>query len=473
MDHMTEKRILCRYGELILKSKPVRRQFALRLMTNIRNALRSNAIPYELRSEESTISITATHPDTVSVLSRVYGIATLAEVQTVKAKDLDAVIETACAFFRPSVAGRTFAVRCRRLGTHPFSSMDIEVALGAVLAKHAKVNLTTPDITCKLEIRDDVLNLFASTNIGAGGLPLGVQGRAICLISGGIDSPVAAYHAMRRGLHLDYLFCCLGGPVQTWGPLKTAKQLADFWSYGTQPQFYQVDFTSILAAFQKLDSRYRNILLKRFFFRAASHLADKIGADAIVTGEVLGQVSSQTVTNLATISNASSHLIIRPLIAFDKLEIKTTARRIDTLSISEQVPEFCNVAVSRPKTKCTEREIQALEMNLPENLLESAMQTLTGTDLRSLKEIPYPADFEIRSVPANAEYVWIQAADDRSPPPENVTCVIGATEIREKIKAIPKIGPVVVHCRKGLLSRDTAAYMREQGYEAYHLKLTR
>ncbi len=465
-----EKRIFCRFGEMVLKSKPVRRRFSRQLIKNMRDALDSLKVDYRIHNDQSYISVISPDPAAYAVLQRVFGISKLAEVISGRFTSLEEIVSRGYQHFRALVPGKTFAVRCRRIGTHGFHSRDVEVALGARLAQHGRVNLSQPEVTCRLEVRDQTLSLFSRNETGAGGLPLGTQGKALCLISGGIDSPVAAYYAMRRGLSLDYLFCCLGGPYQAWGPQKTAKHLADQWSFGSRPQFYMLDFTKILSAFHGVDQRYRNILLKRFFYRAADRIAADIGAEAIITGEVLGQVSSQTLSNLDTISHAARRLIIRPLITLDKLDITRTAEHIGTLDISEQVPEFCNVAARRPKTVSTETELEQLEKQLPANLMHATLETLTVFDLRSADPIPDPVDFQIDTIPSNALFVWIESGNGRQTLPKGISRVVAADRIREFTRSLPNDRPVVLACREGRLARDTSAYLREKGYEAYHFQ---
>jgi tRNA uracil 4-sulfurtransferase len=461
-------KVMCRFGEMILKSKPVRRSFSRRLIANLREACNSLAHPSEIKTFQAFLSVTSEDANLLERVRHVFGFSTLASVETASTDSKEAILEYGKRFFESMVRNRRFAVRCRRFGNHPFTSLDIDRELGALLAPLGKVDLTNPEITCHIDVRDWETNVYTENIKGAGGLPIGSQGHAVCLISGGIDSPVAAWHALRRGLRLDYLFCCLGGPYQLWGPKAAAKVLADRWSYGYQPRFFVADFTDILAAFQTLDRRYRNVLLKRFFYRAADRLAETIRAGAIITGEVLGQVSSQTISNLDTISRAADRLILRPLITMDKNDIMAEAREIGTYAISEKVPEFCNVAVRSPRTVSREADLLRLEARLPPDLLDRVMATMTREQLNLIPELSPPDDCHIDRIPANALYVWIQTADSDQSPPPGVQMTIGATEIRSWMKSLEWEGPVVLDCHKGRLSRDAASYMHENGWEAYY-----
>jgi tRNA uracil 4-sulfurtransferase len=463
-------RYLCRFGEMTLKSRPVRREFTRRLVNNIRDALHDLSGRKRIVPGQAYISVECDDSLTTERLSRIFGLTSIADVRTYPFTGLENLLHTGRHIFCSMIQGKSFAVRCRRVGSHPFTSLDVERRLGAQLDGPAIVNLTNPDVTCRVEIRDDEVHFHVDKTIGAGGLPLGSQGRAICLISGGIDSPVAAWYAMKRGLTLDYLFCNLGGPFQRYGPLKTAKHLADQWSFGYRPGFYEMDFTRILSAFESLDHRYRNILLKRFFYRAASLLAGKTGADAFVTGEVVGQVSSQTLSNLRSISAAADTLVLRPLIAMDKTEITDVARKIGTYDISAHVPEFCNVAVKKPKTRSTPDEVRTLEKSLPDDLLDDAVSRMSYAKLKTMPPVKEPENCAIASLPVNAQFVWITLPDDETAPPAKADAVMSALEIRNKLDSIPRSGPVVLDCSRGYLSKDVASYLREIGFESYYLQ---
>ncbi len=468
-------RILCRPGEMMLKSRPVRQQFSRQLRTNMFDALKpvfpEGAAEYRIsyRRVQANIFIETDHPDALEIARRVFGIVSVAQVHSQSVTGMDQIVAFAKSFFKDLVPGKRYAVRCRRVGEHPFTSLDVERTLGAALIHGARVDLTHPDIVCRVNIVDDAVDVFTDSQAGAGGLPLGTQGRAVCLISGGIDSPVAAWYAMKRGLHVDYLFCNLGGDHQLWGPKTTARYLARNWSYGYKPAFYTVDFTELLAAFTDLDHRYRNILLKRYFYRAADRLASRIGADGIITGEALGQVSSQTLSNLRTITEVTDRLVMRPLIAMDKTAIIADARKIGTLEASEKVPEYCNVAVRKPRTKSNPEALRKLEESISEKILDRAFAQLKKEDLRTMSAPDHTRVYSLKTKPSHSRLIWIRGEGDQQPVPETVDDIINQTEIRSRLKKMDLTGIILVGCERGLLSRDVVSYLRDRGTEAYML----
>lgn len=468
-DVMTE--FVCKPGELMLKSKPVRRAFSNRLISNIREAVGGSVNPAVrtlVRREQGTFTVRSTDPSILDPLHHVFGITSISQVHRFESRDLDDIVAEGCRYFEPAVAGKRFAVRCHRSGSTPFSSMDVAVRLGAALQPvSAGVDLTRPDVTCRLDIHDSTVKFYAGTQPAYGGLPIGTQGKAVALISGGIDSPVAAWYGLRRGLEVHYLFCCLGGPLQYWGPTATAHHLAHHWSYGYRPKLYVANFNTLLEAFRDLDHRYRNILLKRYFLRAADCLARHIGAEAIITGESLGQVSSQTLSNLNTIDRVVQRLVLRPLIGFDKTEIVARARDIGTLAMSEKVPEFCNVAVSRPKTRSDADDVEILENEIDPAVIDAACASWQKLDLKSMDAPQEPEVTEINEKPPGAWLVWIASPDHRIDPPPSTDQIVNMLELSAFFKSFERSGIVLFSCPHGKLSRDAVVIAREKGMDAY------
>jgi len=466
-------KILCKQGEMLLKSRPVRREFSRRLRRNIDDAFQSIAhgqdasVPWRFSRSQANLIVECELNGAREVLQRVFGLVSVAEVVSAGLVSLDQAVQFGKTYFESMTPGKRFAVRCRRVGHHDFTSLDVERTLGAELAPGAIVDLSHPDLTCHINITDDAIRVYSETHACAGGLPIGTQGRALCLISGGIDSPVAAWWAMKRGLEVDYLFCNLGSAEQNWGPLSTARHLADNWSFGYNPRFYILDFTELLDAFQNLDHRYRNILLKRYFYRAADRLADSVKADAIVTGEALGQVSSQTLSNLRTITQTTNKVILRPLIAQDKTEIIAKARQIGTLEISEKVPEYCNVAVRKPRTRSTVDTLVRMEEDIPDSILDRAFQQIQKLDLKSISGPLKSLELQTALPSESACFIWVTGPSDVQSPPGDADLVIDQTQIRRNLKKLDKSRKIIVGCEKGILAHDAVAYLIEKNYNAF------
>jgi tRNA uracil 4-sulfurtransferase len=275
-------------------------------------------------------------------VSSVMGIARVCRAVRV-AKDPDAAVAAAVAL----AAGRagSFAVRPRRRDKRfPVTSAELAVRIGsAVQQAHGyPVNLKHPDMTIFVEVDQREVFVYTDGAPGQGGLPVGMSGRALVLMSGGIDSPVAAYRMMRRGLRCDFLHFS-GMPLT--GPESVYK------AYGLMYQLdrYQSDSRLYVVAFGKTQqklassgaSRLQIVAQRRLMLKTGEALARRLGAAALVTGDSLGQVSSQTLANLTALDDAVSLPILRPLIGHDKLEIMAEARRIRTLAVSELPDQDC------------------------------------------------------------------------------------------------------------------------------------
>ncbi|MBX6376808.1 MAG: tRNA 4-thiouridine(8) synthase ThiI, partial [Acetobacteraceae bacterium] len=277
--------------------------------------------------------------------------------------DWDAVQEAALAIARPlrEAGSATFKVESRRANkSFPRTSPEIARELGAFLASRLDwpVDVRRPDATVHVEIRDRAY-LFAETLPGPGGLPPGTGGRGILLLSGGIDSPVAGWLMAKRGL--SPRACYFHSPPYTGEKAREkVRELCRTLAAWCGPvELDSVPFTAISEAiFSGAPDALGTILMRRFMMRIAGRLARRHGASAIVTGESLGQVASQTVESLAAIADAADRPVLRPLIAMDKAEIVALARRIGTYETSI-LPHLDCCSVFVPKAPATRPRIEA------------------------------------------------------------------------------------------------------------------
>ncbi len=293
-------------GELGTKARATRRRFSTLLARNKRQALADAGLEGSVSGRYERIYVVSSEP-AEEVLARTFGVQSLSRVESGPGDSLDAVVERGARLFDDAVRGRSFAVRARHVGDRAragFRAHDLEVALGARLLPQAeRVDLEHPEVTVRVELYEGQAFYFRERVPGPGGLPIGSGGRAVCLLSGGFDSAVAAWQMQRRGLALDHVFCNLGGASHQLGVLRVAKVLCERWSAGSRPRLHAVDFERVADDLRaRTDSRLWQVLLKRLMLRAAERVARRVRAAAIVTGEALGQVSSQTLPNLAVIA---------------------------------------------------------------------------------------------------------------------------------------------------------------------------
>jgi thiamine biosynthesis protein ThiI len=361
---------MLRYGEVFLKSDPVRREFIKTLVRNCREALRSEGLFSTERITRGRIFFYGEPTGKVAeVLSRIFGVADVAEC-TLTPPDPDAVTEAAVARARASARLRTtFAVRARREGDFGMTSQELAARVGsAVLAAcpGITVDLDNPDYELHVELRHTGGVVYDRRIPAPGGLPLGTQGSVLALLSPGIDSPVAAWLMMKRGCGILSLHVSHGkeeGSSTVAGTLRNLSILSE-WCRGFPIRLFVVDagpFYERVAGLR--NPRFACVLCKRFMLRVGSLLARREGIAALCTGDSLGQVASQTLVNMVVISNAAEVPVFRPLIAFDKQEIVTLAREIGTFD--ERPGDLsCPFVPKVPATTSREEEIRTLEAML-------------------------------------------------------------------------------------------------------------
>lgn len=346
-----------RYGEIGVKSPKIRRKFENKLISNIQAELDCN---FENDQGRITLITDEKEEKVKDVLGRVFGIVSYSpvkETETDKRKIADLINESLPEVieskkFNPEKD--TFAVRCRRVGKHDFSSQEMAAYAGSVVidSTNAKVNLSNPDFTLYVEVRAEKTYIYYEKIKGLGGLPVGSQGRVVCLISGGIDSPVAAFQMLKRGCSITLLHCdnhpFTEGSVEK--VLKNADNLRRY-SLGEEVKVYSAKFGQYLQHAQiEAPPRMTCILCKSGMYQLAAILARKEKANAIVDGSSIGQVASQTLNNIEVTRYHCRMPIFSPLISMDKIEIEEIAKNIGTYEVSILPDSGCSAVPRYPET---------------------------------------------------------------------------------------------------------------------------
>lgn len=471
------ERLLVRLsGDLTTKGRATRSQFVRRLVRNLRDALRQTGVLHRITRTHDRIHVECAEPGQAETLARVFGVQSLSRVERQSWRDLDDLVESGAAIFGEAVRGRRFAVRARRVGDRdriPVDMREIERRLGArLLPDSAGVDLGNPEVTAALEVTPDAVDWLHQTVRGPGGLPVGAEGRALALVSGGFDSAVAAWLMLKRGVALDHVFCNLGGHSHQLGTLRVMKVIADRWSYGSRPRFHAVDFDAVSRNLrERTRPRYWQVLLKRLMYRAAERVAAETGAAAAITGEAVGQVSSQTLRNLAVISRATELPVLRPLVGFNKDEILGLARKIGTYDLSKVVGEYCAMVARRPATAARLEDVLAEEQQLDPSLLERAVEERHVLDLRELDLDKLDApELEAMGIPDDAIVL-----DLRSSAAYRGWHYPGALflEFAHALRVYPQLErgrTYVLYCEFGLKSAHLAELMRKEGLDAVHFR---
>jgi thiamine biosynthesis protein ThiI len=383
--------VLIRYHEIALK-KGNRRYFTELLKKNLLSAVKDLGVK-ELRSLPARLLLTFKNeiePETaIRRLGAVFGVANFSLVEKTD-RDIDA-LRTRILKALSGARFESFRIETQRGDkSFPLISPEINRQLGAAVKEKsgARVDLTHPELTVSVEILPRDAFFGFSKIPGAGGLPVGASGRLVSLISGGIDSPVAAYRMMQRGCRLIFVHFH-SAPYLDKTSQEKVRQLV---TYLTRHQFasrlYLVPFGEIQRQIVATVNRsLRVILYRRMMIRIAEGIARREKAKALVTGESLGQVASQTLENLSAVEAAATVPILRPLVGMDKQEIIDQARRIGTFDISS-IPDqdCCQLFVPKhPATKATVREVEAAESKLDIPAL-----TCSGVESAIKEEFTFP-----------------------------------------------------------------------------------
>ena len=362
-----KKQWLVRYSEIFLKSDPVRRQWENVLIANILEVMPG----IHVRNERGRIWLDGdVKPE---LLKNIFGIVSFSEVEHIRLDEIGEYLPDYCRRHGITNA-KTFSIKMKRVGTHAFSSNDKAIEYGNLLRNefsHLKVNLAHPDKEIHIEIRANEAYLYDNVIKAVGGLPLGVEGTLVALVSGGIDSPVAAWMMMKRGCRIIPLFVALDTFLDETTIARAQRVVKVLENYQPGIELNVISDSYLAAAkgelIRKRLEKYTCIFCKRRMYRVATAFAQKIGAKGIVTGESIGQVASQTLDNLMVLTDAAEIPIYRPLIGFDKEDAIRLAREIGTFEQSISHASGCKAVPKGPSTKAKLEKIREIEGKLEAN----------------------------------------------------------------------------------------------------------
>ena len=355
----TEELALVRYGELTLKGKN-RPEFEKRLADNVRAACRPlSPVRIERRWDRMLVVPERAHAEVFAALQRVFGISSISPAHRAEATP-DAIAEVARRALAdamlevPPERRITFRVKAKRSDkSFPLHSNELERHVAeAVMPPYPNldVQLGRPELTLGIEVRSEGAYVFARRLPGPGGLPVGCLGRALCLLSGGIDSPVAAWMAMKRGAAVNFISFHSYPYIGESSVRKLEKLVRVLERWQPHGRLYVLPFTEIQEAIRDhCPSSYRTVLYRRFMQRLASRVAERDGSQMLITGESLGQVASQTMENMTCIEDASELPVLRPLVCFDKQETIELAHKIGSYDVSILPEPDCCTVFQPPK----------------------------------------------------------------------------------------------------------------------------
>ncbi|MGS0677384.1 tRNA uracil 4-sulfurtransferase ThiI [Shewanella sp. 125m-1] len=469
------------FPEIMMKSKPVRMRFTKMLETNIRNVLKKvdESAKVQRQWDKIMVMVPDDRPDLVEAfgerLACIPGIAHVLQVNVSTFTSVDDIYQQTLVAYKEQLAGKTFCVRVKRAGKHEFNSIEVERYVGGGLnqfTEAAGVRLKNPDMTVHLEIDNDNLYIIDKRIEGLGGFPMATQEDVLSLISGGFDSGVSSYMFIKRGSRTHYCFFNLGGDQHEIGVKQVAYHLWQKYGESHKVKFISVPFDPVVQeTLERIDNGQMGVILKRMMMRAATRVAQKMGIQALVTGEAMGQVSSQTLTNLNVIDRCTEQLILRPLIAMDKQDIINISRQIGTEDFAKSIPEYCGVISQKPTVKAVLSKVEAEEAKFSEDLLD---RVIADAEIIDIREIAAQMDTKITetetvdAINANEIIIDVRAPEEEEKSPLDIEGVevkpIPFYKLATQFADLDKEKSYLLYCDRGVMSKLQALYLQEQGY---------
>ena len=388
---MVYQSFLIKYAEIGTKGKN-RYLFEDALSHQIKNALKKTEGSFVIAKESGRIYVQAAgeydYDEVIEALQHVFGIAWICPVVQMENKDFEEIKSLVVRYVEEVYPDRhfTFKVESRRADKqYPIHSEQMNRDLGEVILKafpETKVDVHRPDVMLRVEVRK-VVNLYSLMIPGLGGMPVGTNGKAMLLLSGGIDSPVAGYMIAKRGVKIDAVYFHAPPYTSERAKQKVVDLATQVARYSGPIPLYVVNFTDIqLYIYDKCPHEELTILMRRYMMRIAEEIARKNDALALITGESIGQVASQTVPSLASTNEVCTMPVFRPLIGFDKREIVDISQKIGTFETSIQpFEDCCTIFVAKhPVIKPNLERIRRSEENLQEKIGEMVQTAIESAE---------------------------------------------------------------------------------------------
>lgn len=460
-------------GEMGTKDKSTRWNLIQLLERNIRKGVQiyygkeiSRQTKIEAKWDQTIVYCQC---DCKEILSHTAGISNFKEVIEHQYHDLDQMAKTAAEFFLPMMNGKRFAVRCRReKGKYPIKSREVEIAIGSLLYESGKVDLTNPEILCFVQVDSKNYYLGGEDIKGVGGYPVGSQGKALTLISGGFDSPVATYLMYKNGIDQDLVYFDLGGDVQRDCILATSKHLKSKWGFGSKGLLNMINFLPVMDIILKAPMPFQNMILKYCFYTVSTKIAQQLSISVLVTGESIGQVSTQTLKNLSVLDQQTPLLILRPVATMEKKEIIDIARLIDTHDLAYKGKELCAIAGKGVVTGTSLRKFAKALYTVKEEL-DQVLEEVT-----SQREIFDPMQWEgprqrIKEVPEGYQVIDLRSENEfkihHVKEAQNIPFAKAMTDFYHW----DSTAKYFLICNVGSQSAILANAMQEEGFEVQHM----
>jgi len=462
------------FPEITIKSKPVRKRIVAQLHENLKSVLREIDPDVRIQRGWDKLQVDTGITDElqlarmIETMRNTSGITYILEVVDHPLPPVEEIVEKVLPIYRERLAGKTFAVRCKRSGDHDFTSVDVEREVGGALLGQtdaAGVRLKHPQVQVELEISKKTLFVIGRRHRGLGGYPVGSVDPVLSLISGGFDSPVASYLTMKRGMRTHFLFFNLGGRDHEVGVKEVALYLWQKYGCNQRVLFISVPFEEVVAELlTRVEDSQMGVILKRMMLRVADRIATDLEIDALVTGEAVAQVSSQTLRNLSVIDQVTNRLVLRPLVACDKEDIVRMANEIGTGDFAANMPEYCGVISVNPTTRARLERVEAEEARFDMGILDRAIANARQTRIDCLAEEELErTEVEVLAVPlAESVIIDIRHPDEEELAPLKVHVPVKKIpfyELHSKAAQLDADTTYMLYCGKGVMSRLHASHL--------------
>lgn len=442
-------KVMISLGETALKGIYTRRKFESILVSNLKNTLNVKKIRKD--GGKFLIEVEGDYEEIKYKISKIFGIATFAFVEEYNYESLDKLKEIIKNF---DVKNKKFRITAKVIGNFPFNSIELQKILGEVLYYDGGiVKLKDFEIEIFVYLKDNKVQIYNKIYKGSLGLPLGSQGKVLVLFSGGIDSPVASWEIMRRGCLPTFLFINLGGSEHLKQVYEVYEKLCNEWCLGVETKFNYIDGKEIVNLIKKkIKPSYKQIVLKKIFYLIAEKVAVENKYDAIITGENIGQVSTQTLKNLNAIQMGINKIIIRPLITFEKEEIVKEAIKIGTYNHSTKIGELCNISDGGGlKTASSQWEVEREYSKIREEVEEYLENVSIDT-------------FIPQTLPSSQT----QQTQNKETP-----IYINLSQDKINIKKMNKNSFYIIHCKDGVQASIECDILKNLGFNCTSMKTSK
>ncbi|HIP17912.1 MAG TPA: tRNA 4-thiouridine(8) synthase ThiI [Sulfurovum sp.] len=468
----TQKFILKLFPEIMVKGSSAKRQMVGQLYNNLVKLLERFSTDIHIKKFSDKIEVLTPLDVVVEVrqcLLDTPGIEQVLEALQFNDMDsLDKIKVKVAEMMTHKIEGKTFVVRVKRSGKHEYNSTKIEQTVGGYMLAHSSakgVDLHNPEVTIRIELINDQLNIITTKHAGLSGFPIGTQGDILSLMSGGFDSTIASYLTMKRGLKTHFIFFNLGGIAHEIGVKQVALYLWSKFGASHRVKFISVPFEAVVEEiFRSTHESYMGVTLKRLMLMASERVANELEIDALLTGESVAQVSSQTLRNLALIDQVTNKLILRPLATMNKPDIINIANDIGTKRFAENMPEYCGVISKNPiihgSYKRMEREAKRFNYEVLDKAVEDAQHlyvdeiiddVASASPVEVIKDLNDDNNFVVIDIRAEDECIETSCKSIKIP----------FHQLKTEFKKLPKDKEYLLYCEKGIMSQLHAQYLRD------------